>query len=134
TGIVAGQVDVLFFNAIGVAGQIKAGKLRPLAATGEHRIAQLPDVPTMAEAGLPGYVTGSWDGVLRPAGAPPVIVSKLYTESRHALRAPDVQRALAASGAEIVGSSPEEMGRFMELDIARRKDLVAQRPDLRVVD
>lgn len=132
TGIVGDQVKVLFFNAIGVAGQIKAGKLRALATTGAKRTPMFPDLPTMAEAGLPGYETGSWYGVLLPAGTPAAIVARYNREIVKALKAPDVQQALTATGAEIVGSTPEEMGKFMQQEIAQWKGLVERRPELRI--
>ena len=131
-GTMGGQVNVLFFNAIGVAGQIKSGQLRALATTGSRRAAMFPDVPTMAEAGLPDYDTGSWYGVLLPAGTPPAIVHRYNQEILAALKTPEVRKALTATGAEIVGSTPDEFGRFMRKDIALWQGLVKRRPELRV--
>jgi tripartite-type tricarboxylate transporter receptor subunit TctC len=132
TGTVGGQVNVLFFNAIGVAGQIHADRLRALATTGAKRTPMFPNLPTMAEAGLRDYNTGSWYGVLLPAGTPPAIVARYHHEIVKALKEPDIQKTLAATGAEIVGSTPQELDKFMRQDMAQWKGLVQHRPELRV--
>jgi tripartite-type tricarboxylate transporter receptor subunit TctC len=132
TGIVGGQVKVLFFNAIGVAGQIRAGKLRALATTGSRRMPMFPDVPTMAEAGVPQFDTGSWYAAMLPAGAPRSVVARYHDEIVKALSAPDVREALTATGADIVGGTPKELEQFMQRDIGLWKDLVKRQPELQV--
>ncbi|WP_158515170.1 tripartite tricarboxylate transporter substrate binding protein [Bordetella sp. H567] len=132
TGIVGGQVKVLFFNAIGVAGQIHAGKLRALATTGARRTPLFPEVPTMGEAGVAGFDTGSWYAALLPAGTPPSIVARYHDEIVKALATPDVRQALKATGAEIVGGTPRELEQFIKRDIAQWQDLVQRQPELRV--
>jgi tripartite-type tricarboxylate transporter receptor subunit TctC len=134
TGIVGGQVNLLFFNAIGIAGQIRADKLRPIAALGNKRMAMFPDVPTMQESGVQNYDTGTWYGVLLPAGTPPNIVARYHDEIIKALQMPDVKKALDTLGADPVGSTPQEFKVFMEKDIAQWKDLVKRQPDLQVND
>jgi tripartite-type tricarboxylate transporter receptor subunit TctC len=93
---------------------IKSGKLRALAVTSPKRSAALPDVPTVAEAGLPGYDSTQWYGVLAPAGTQREIVARLHGAIARALRDEEVGRRLAADGAEPVGSSPEEFAAFIK--------------------
>jgi tripartite-type tricarboxylate transporter receptor subunit TctC len=131
---IAGHVDMVFFNAIGTVGHVKAGALRALATTGARRSPLLPDVPTMEEAGVSGYVTGSWYGILMPAGTPSSIVATLNREVAVALKAPDIREKLARLGVETSPGAPDDFGAFMREDIARWKRLVAGKPELRVTD
>jgi tripartite-type tricarboxylate transporter receptor subunit TctC len=131
TGTVGGQVQSLFFNTIGVAGQVKAGRLRALAVTTDKRIGMFPDLPTMQEAGVPNYDVGSWYGVLLPANTPPAIVERLHKAIQEALKAPEVIEGLHNGGAEIVGSSPEEFKKFIAAQIGLWQELVKNRPELK---
>jgi tripartite-type tricarboxylate transporter receptor subunit TctC len=117
--LLAGQVSVMAPNVLTALPHIKAGKLRALAVTSGKRSEALPEVPTIAEAGVPGYESVQWYGVLAPAGTPREIVGRLHAEIAKALRAGDVRERLAADGAEPVGSSPEEFGAFIRAEIAK---------------
>jgi len=112
--LLAGQVLVMAPNVLTALPHIKAGKLRALAVTSTKRTEALPEVPTVAEAGLPGYDSTQWYGVLAPAGTQPQIVARLHGEIVRALRDPEVGKRLAADGADAVGSSPEEFAAFIK--------------------
>jgi tripartite-type tricarboxylate transporter receptor subunit TctC len=116
--VMSGTVDVALPTAIAVMNQVKAGKVRAIAVTGNKRLASLPDVPTVAET-LPGYEAVSWGGVMAPAGTPPEIVNRLNAEINRILKMPDVQEKLEALGAVIVGSTPEEFGTYVKAEIAK---------------
>ena len=112
--LLAGQVLVMAPNLLTALPHIKSGKLRALAVTSVRRSVALPDVPTVAEAGLPGYDSTQWYGVLAPAGTQREIVARLHDEIARALRDAEVGKRLAADGAEPVGSSPEEFAAFIK--------------------
>ena len=112
--LLAGQVLVMAPNVLTALPHIKSGKLRALAVTSAKRSEALPDVPTVAEAGVPGYDSTQWYGVLAPAGTPREIVARLHDAVVRALRDPEVGRRLAADGAEAVGSRPEEFAAFIK--------------------
>ncbi len=111
--LMGGNVDIMFDNIVPVSPHVKQGKLKALAVTTKTRAAALPDVPTMAEAGFPGFEAVAWFGLLAPAGTPKPIVDRLNREVVAILRSPDIKDRLAAMGATTVGDSPEEFGRFM---------------------
>jgi tripartite-type tricarboxylate transporter receptor subunit TctC len=117
--LLAGQVSVMAPNLLTALPHIKAGKLRALAVTSAKRSEGLPDVPTIAESGLPGYDSTQWYGVLAPAGTSRAIVARLHDEIVRALRTPDVLQRLAADGAEPVGSSPEEFAAFIKTEMVK---------------
>jgi tripartite-type tricarboxylate transporter receptor subunit TctC len=117
--VLAGQVKVMTPNVLTALPHIKSGRLRALAVTGAKRSEALPGVPTMAEAGVPGYESVQWYGVLAPAGTPREIVQRLYAEIAKALHAGEVRERLAADGAEPVGSTPEEFAAFIRAEIAK---------------
>ncbi|HEX9193308.1 MAG TPA: tripartite tricarboxylate transporter substrate binding protein [Burkholderiales bacterium] len=117
--LLAGQVTVMTPNVLTALPHIKAGKLRALAVTSAKRSEALPDTPTIAEAGLPGYDSTQWYGVLAPAGTPHEIVTRLHAEIVRALRLPDLRERLAADGAEAVGSTPEEFAAFIQSEIEK---------------
>ena len=122
--LIAGQVSVMFDTVPAVLSQIKSGRLRPLAVGGAKRSAQLPDVPTLAEAGVPGYAATSWGGVLAPAGTPPAVVSKLNKEIVHILNLPDVRERLAGMGAEPVGGTSAQFADMLHSETVRFGKLV----------
>jgi tripartite-type tricarboxylate transporter receptor subunit TctC len=117
--LVGGRVQVMFDNISNPLSQIAAGKLRALATTGPSRSAVLPDVPTMVEAGFPGYEVRSWFGLFVPKGTPQPIVERLSVETRQALLDPSVRERLVASGFEPIGSTPAEFGAFVQAELAR---------------
>jgi len=96
---------------------VRAGKLRAVAVT--QRSPLYPDVPTFAEAGLPGYDANAWYALFAPAGTPKDIVAKLSAATAKALQAPDLRERLASEGAQAVGSTPEELDRFVRAEIAK---------------
>jgi tripartite-type tricarboxylate transporter receptor subunit TctC len=105
------QYGALPLNLLGA--HFASGKLKPLAITSPSRSPKLPQVPTVAESGFPGFEAYNWVGVFAPAATPPAVVDRLQREFAAALREPDVRQKLGAVGFEIVGSSPEELGRFV---------------------
>jgi tripartite-type tricarboxylate transporter receptor subunit TctC len=115
--LIGGHVHMMFTLLPSVLQHVKSGALRPVAIAAERRDPSLPDVPTFAEAGMPGFVSDSWYGILAPAGTPRPIIARLNAEIQRALAQPDVKQRLAAEGAEPRGNSPEQF----EAEI--RKDL-----------
>ncbi len=117
--VVGGQAQFMYAVAQGALPQVKAGKLRALAVTGKKRLAALPDVPTMTEAGFPGADCITWNGVHVPAKTPRATIAKLNAEFNRLLKLPDVQERMHALGLEPAGGSPEEFAAFVKTDIAR---------------
>ena len=117
--LIGGQTQVMFANIPGTLQQVKAGKLRVLAVTNDKRSSALPDVPTIAEAGLPGYRAATWFGVLAPAGTPRDIVAKLNAEFAKALAAPELVEHLRSEGSDVVAGSPEQFRAFLKSEVDR---------------
>ena len=117
--LVAGQTSMMITGMPAVIPHTRSGRLRLLAVGNARRIALLPDVPTIAESGVPGYDATQWYGVLAPAGTPRELVMKLHVEMTKALTRPDVRDKLAADGAIPVGNTPEEFGAHIKAEIAR---------------
>lgn len=115
--LMGGSVDIMFDNIVPVAPHIKNGKLQALAVTTRTRAAALPDVPTMAEAGYPGFEATAWFGLLAPAGTPQPVVDRLNKEVVAILKSPDIRERLLGLGATVVADKPEEFGRFMADEI-----------------
>jgi tripartite-type tricarboxylate transporter receptor subunit TctC len=124
TDVMGGQVSMTFDNITTAWTLAKAGKLKALAVTTAKRSPVSPDVPTLAESGLPGYEIGSWQGVFGPAGMPPEIVKRLNTEIVKILNMPDVQKKLVELGAEPVANSSEEFGAFVKTEVVKWGDVV----------
>jgi tripartite-type tricarboxylate transporter receptor subunit TctC len=124
--LLGGQVQLMFDNLPPSLPQIKAGKLKALAVTSTTRAAALPDVPTMAEAGLPGFEASSWFGVLAPAGTPPAIVAKLNAEIGKWLASADAKEKLSAVGANIAGGTPEDFAKHIQLETAKWAKVVKE--------
>jgi tripartite-type tricarboxylate transporter receptor subunit TctC len=119
TDLLGGQIQVIFADIGLVVSHLKAGKLRGLAVTSASRSAALPDLPTVAEAGVPGYAAGTWYGIFAPAGTPPAIVSKLSEEIRKALAQPEVRANYLAQGVDAAGNTPEQFAAFMRDESAK---------------
>jgi tripartite-type tricarboxylate transporter receptor subunit TctC len=117
--LMSGQLQVMFANITAGLPHMRTHRVRALAVTGPKRSSQAPELPTVAEAALPGYAVTSFFGVLVPAGTPGAIIAKLNTEIIKAVRAADVQATLATEGAEAVGSSPEEFAAYIRAEIPR---------------
>jgi tripartite-type tricarboxylate transporter receptor subunit TctC len=118
-GLLGGDVSLMFANVADIGSQIKGGKVKPLAVTTAKRAGMLPDVPTMAEAGLPDFEIQSWFGLLAPAGTPPAIVARLNAETVKVLERADVKATLAAQGLEVAPGNPEQFAAYIKNEIAR---------------
>ena len=119
TDLMSGRVQLMFDNIVAVMPHIKSGALRPIAVTSATRSPSLPDVPTVAEAGIPGFEAVSWIGALVPAGTPKDIVDKIYTDLVAVLRTPEIKERLAQSGAIVVGNTQEQFAAWNRNEIAK---------------
>ena len=119
TELMAGEVQVMFSSAVAMLPQVKAGRLRAIAMTGSKRSAAIPDIPTVAEAGLKGYETGSWYGVVAPAGTPKYAIDKLNSEIVRITKSPQVTNKLVEEAVIPVGSTPAEFAAYIKAEIAR---------------
>ncbi|HEX9184135.1 MAG TPA: tripartite tricarboxylate transporter substrate binding protein, partial [Burkholderiales bacterium] len=112
--LMGGQVNLMFDNIPAAISHIRAGKLRALATTGPKRASTLPDLPTVAEAGVPGYESTAWFGLAMPAGTPKAIIDRMNAEGQKAAKAPDFIKRMTDLGYEIVGGTPEQMGAMIQ--------------------
>ncbi len=117
--LIAGHVAVMAPAMISALSHVRAGKLRALGVTSASRVAVAPDLPTIAEGGLPGYETVVWYGLLAPAGTPQDIIARLHQESVAVLRAQDSKDRIATDGAEVLASTPEEFTAFINAEIVK---------------
>jgi len=117
--LIGGQIVVTMDNMPPYVPQVKAGKIRALAVSPARRSPALPDVPTVAEAGVPGYDSGAWFGLVAPANTPKDLVAKLSREIARILKLPDVSARLADLGAESVGGTPEQFSAHIKAEIAK---------------
>ncbi|WP_439587343.1 Bug family tripartite tricarboxylate transporter substrate binding protein [Hydrogenophaga sp.] len=116
TDLLGGQVDMAFGTAVAFLTHLKSGKLVPLAVTNPQRSTSLPDLPTVSEAGVPGYEAIQWFGIATPAGTPAAVVQRLSTEFRAILAMPDVQAKFRELGFEVVGNTSDEFGQFLRAE------------------
>ncbi|HET9403256.1 MAG TPA: tripartite tricarboxylate transporter substrate binding protein [Burkholderiales bacterium] len=107
--LMAGTTHFVFGGILSALAQIKAGRLRPLAVSGVKRMDALPDLPTVAEAGVPGFAVSQWYAMLAPAGTPPRVIDQLNRQIRKALQDREVSRRIAAEGSEAVGTTPQQI-------------------------
>lgn len=126
TDVMGGSADLIFDNLPSSMGFLKGGKLKPLAVTTTTRSPALPDVPTMAEAGVKGYDAASWFGLLAPAGTPEAIVNKIQQDVSRVLKEDSVHKQLQAQGAEPSGNTPAEFKAFMAQESAKWAKVVKQ--------
>jgi tripartite-type tricarboxylate transporter receptor subunit TctC len=119
TDVVAGQVTVMFDNMPSCLPFVKAGRLKAIAVTSTKRSPALPDLPTVAQAALPGFDVTVWFSVLAPANTPRDIVTRLNAEIVKALKTPDMRERLSQQGAEPVGNTPEEFAAVIKRDLAK---------------
>ena len=117
--LMAGRIDIMFDNIPLPLPHIKAGKLRALAVTAAHRSAVLPDMPTLAEAGVKGFDVSSWYGIYAPAGLPRELVQRLNAAFNEALRTPEIRDQLSAQGWAVTGGTPEQFGAFARAEQER---------------
>jgi tripartite-type tricarboxylate transporter receptor subunit TctC len=114
----------MFDNLASAMSQVKAGKLRALAVTTAERSKLVPDLPTMAEAGVPGFDISTWYGLMAPAGTPPDVIAKWNSAVTKILSAPDMRERLAAQGAEAAPDTPEEFTKFISTELAKYAKIV----------
>ncbi|SNT01888.1 Tripartite-type tricarboxylate transporter, receptor component TctC [Noviherbaspirillum humi] len=117
--VIGGQVPLMFDTTVVAAPFIESGRVRALAVTSPKRVASLPNVPTMAEAGVPGYSLVSWQAMFAPAGTPQPIVQRLYTEVAKILKQPEVLEKMAKLGVEPSGMAPQQFAAFQAEEIAK---------------
>jgi len=117
--LLSGRTSMIFDTITAILPHAKSGAVRPLAVTTLKRAGAAPEVPTMSEAGLPGYDTSTWGGILAPAGTPREIVNRLNAEFVKALNAPDVKTRLADGGIEIGGGTPQQFGEFIRSETVK---------------
>ncbi len=127
TDLLAGQIDVMFAPAQTVMPQVQAGRLKALAVTSANRASTLPDLPTAAESGLPGYEAIGWFGLLAPVATPKAVVAKLGVDANAALREPEVRQKMLLLGAEPSGDTPEQFAAFIRTDMAKWSKLMKER-------
>jgi tripartite-type tricarboxylate transporter receptor subunit TctC len=119
TDVLAGRIALLFAPASAVIQHVEKGELKAIASTQLQRASIAPDVPTMAEAGLPGYDLGLWFGLLAPAGTPRAVIGRLARVANEALQSTEVMAALRAQGLDPIGGSPEDFARYIEREIEK---------------
>lgn len=123
--VIAGHVQVMFATAASVVGHIRSGLVRPLAVTTLTRTAVLPEIPTVAELGLPGFNATTWHGLVAPAGTPKDVIEALHRATVTALADARVRQQLGELGVDIAGSSPEEFSAYMKSEIPKWRAVVA---------
>jgi tripartite-type tricarboxylate transporter receptor subunit TctC len=119
TDIISGQISAMFANALTAKPQVDAGKVRALAVSGPKSIEAMPNVPPVAQAGVPGYDAMQWYGLLAPAGTPPDIIKRLHAEATKALGTAEMKEKLAGDGAEPVGSSSAEFAALIKSELEK---------------
>jgi len=124
TAVLGGQVDLMFDAISTIVSQVNAGKLKALGTSGKTRSSVTPNIPTIAEAGVPGYEATIWLGLMAPAATPKPVLERLSGEVRKVINAPDVKANWSKQGAVPMGMTPEEFGKFLHEDIAKWAKLV----------
>ena len=122
--LMGGQVNLMFGPPPVLLPHVKSGKIRALAVGSRERSPLYPEIPTAAEAGVPGFEAGAWYGLLAPANTPRDVVARISAEAARALQKPEIVQALAAIGATPIGSNPEEFARYLQADIAKWDELL----------
>jgi len=122
--LIGGQVQAAFSNLIPTFPHVKSGRLRALGVSGLRRLAALPDVPTVAESGVPGYEAMQWYGMLAPANVPQPTVARLHRELAAVIELPAVRARLMEEGGDVIGSTPEQFGRILASELAKWTKLV----------
>jgi len=124
TDLMGGRIAMMFDNT--ALNYVKGGKLRALAVTTAKRLDVMPDVPTLAEAGVPGYELAAWQGVIAPAGTPRAVVDKLNAAMVKALQVPEVRARLTADGGQIITSTPDEFAAYIRSEVGRFAKIVKE--------
>src|SRR5688572_3378893 len=126
TDMIGGRLQVFFSVILSSMPHIKSGKIRALAVTSTRRSPTFPELPTIAESGLPGYVVDNWYGVAAPARTPAAVVTKLHAEIVRALKSPEVEERLRRDGSEPVGNTPDELAAIVRADVQRWRKQVKE--------
>jgi tripartite-type tricarboxylate transporter receptor subunit TctC len=126
TDAIGGQIEVLFHNAPVLLPHIKAGTLRPIAITSATRSAAVPDVPTMAEAGVPGFEITAWFGFMAPGGTPQRLIQKISADVARIVATPEIQERILSQASEPVGNRPEEYAAFINAEIVKWRGVIKQ--------
>ena len=124
TAVLSGEVQISFPNIVPAVPQIHANAIRPIAVTGTQRSSSLPDVPTMTEAGLPGYDFTTWWVIMAPGSTPAAMVASLNQQVTQAMRSVPVVERMNKEGAEVVASKPEETGAFIRSEVTKWADVI----------
>ncbi|HEX8375941.1 MAG TPA: tripartite tricarboxylate transporter substrate binding protein [Geminicoccaceae bacterium] len=124
--VMAGQVDMMFDTTVVAGPHIESGKLRALAVTSAKRLPSMPNVPTVAESGVPGYEVISWQGIFAPAGTPKAIVDRLHTEIGKILREPEMQERLGKLGMQGADMTTEQIAAFQKAEVAKWAAVIKQ--------
>jgi tripartite-type tricarboxylate transporter receptor subunit TctC len=124
TAMVSGEVQLIFTTPPTVMPYIKGGKVKVLGTSGKERVPYLPDVPTLAEAGIKDFNTAPWQGLLAPAGTPAAIVDRLYKQVGEVLKTPYAHERFTAAGTDVVGSSPKEFGELIKRELAQNSKVI----------
>jgi tripartite-type tricarboxylate transporter receptor subunit TctC len=124
--LLSGQVALSFATVLETLSHVKSGRVRALAVTSAARSIAYPDLPTVAEAGVPGYESISWLGLFAPAGTPKEIVNKISAEIQRIVRLPEVKERLLVQGAEPIGTSPEQFALTLQSDIAKYARIIRE--------
>jgi tripartite-type tricarboxylate transporter receptor subunit TctC len=124
--LIAGQIQMIFQTSPEAMPLIRANQAKPIAVTTAKRLASLPDIPTVAEAGVPGYKSTGWLAVAAPAGTPAPIVERLNAELIKIIRMPGVRSRMVDLGLEVVGSSSAELASFMKNEVAAFREVVTR--------
>jgi tripartite-type tricarboxylate transporter receptor subunit TctC len=122
--LISGQVQLMFESTNSIAPHVKAGRVRALAVTGERRALSLPEVPTLIEAGVPGYEVNAWSGIITTAGVPRAVLDKLNAAVNRAIAQPDTKERLAQLGSEGGGGTPEDFAALIRRDSAKWADVI----------
>ncbi len=124
TDLLGGQVEVMMSGAPALMPHVRAGKLRALGVSNAQRVESLPDLPTIAEAGVPGFEAIQWYGVVAPAGTPEAVIARLNAEINRALATPELKARLVAEGAEAAPTTPQAFGAFIAAEIERWRPVI----------
>lgn len=122
--LLGGHISLQFATVPSVIAHVRSGKLRALGLTTARRSATVPDIPTIAESGLPGFDISAWHGLFAPAGTPPPILARMSREVVKALKSPDTEKRFIAQGVDVIASSPEEFAAFIRQDVAKYEKLI----------
>lgn len=124
--LMAGHIQMMFDAVTTAVPQARAGKVKALAVTSPKRLRGIPDVPTVAEAGLPGYEAVTWVGILAPRGTPPEVVARLHSEITRSLQSTEISQEIAAVGAEVIGNTPDQFSENIRLEIEKWSKLARE--------